>query len=311
MAKSADGEQQRAGKTLISIARDFDFRGFLRLSGWGTAAIAALFFALATAMSGSGAQRPSLAQGAEAPVLTPTELTAHATAVDAAVRQISDTVRELAAEREHSTARLAALEHSLDDITGSVKRLASATPGPATPQASAIASTGAPQSILPPTAAPSSVPQPVPRPTVTSSNPDATEPAAGEPPTSRTTSDLNGALSVDVGGAVNFDGLRVLWNSTREHNPPLFEGLFPTVAVRESSKTHNAELRLLVGPLAGADDAGRICAALAAAHRYCQPVAFEGQRLQLAEQAPERANPERATAPAPQHKRSANVERKR
>jgi hypothetical protein len=156
---------------------------------------------------------------------------------------------------------------------------------------------------LPPTAATTSiVPQPTPRPSAAA--PEVSEPAPGEPAAARTVSDLNNALGVDVGGAVNFDGLRVLWNSTREHNPALFEGLFPMVAVRESGKTHGAELRLLVGPLTGADDAGRICAALSAARRYCQPVAFEGQRLLLAEA------PERPSAPVPQRKRAAAAERK-
>jgi hypothetical protein len=115
-------------------------------------------------------------------------------------------------------------------------------------------------------------------------------------------------FGVDVGGAVNFDGLRILWSSTREHNPALFDGLVPIVTVRESSKTHNAELRLVVGPLAGPDAAGRICASLSAARRYCQPVAFEGQRLNIAEA----AAPERKPAAASRERRraAATAERK-
>src|SRR5581483_2179681 len=167
------------------------------------------------------------------------------------------------------------------------------------------ASAGAPQSVAassaPASVAIASVPQPTPRPSAAASDTAAPTANAGQPAEGaegakpRTAGDLG----IDVGGAVNFEGLRVLWASTREHNPALFEGLFPIVAVRESSKTHNAELRLVVGPLAGADAAGRICAALTTARRYCQPVAFEGQRLLLAESVPERSS-----APAPGRKRA-------
>ena len=56
-----------------------------------------------------------------------------------------------------------------------------------------------------------------------------------------------GEFAVDVGGAVNFDGLRVLWNSSRNANSVLFEGLQPLVAVRES-KSRGVDLRLIFLP---------------------------------------------------------------
>jgi hypothetical protein len=76
------------------------------------------------------------------------------------------------------------------------------------------------------------------------------------------------------------------------------------VAVRENSRTKNAELRLVVGPLANVETAARLCASLSAARRYCQPVAFEGQRLAEPDAAPERraapaAPKPKVAAPAP------------
>jgi hypothetical protein len=105
-----------------------------------------------------------------------------------------------------------------------------------------------------------------------------------------------GGLGVDVGGAANYDGLRTLWHSTRNSDPALLEELFPVVAVRENGKTRGVDLRLIVGPIADAEAAARLCSTLSAAHHYCQPVAFEGQRLSLIDTASTKS------APAPSHR---------
>jgi hypothetical protein len=96
-------------------------------------------------------------------------------------------------------------------------------------------------------------------------------------------------LGVDVGGAINYEGLRTLWQSTKNSDPALPEELYPVVTVRENGKTHGVDLRLIVGPIADAEAAERLCDALSAAHHYCQPVAFEGQRLSLIDTAPPKA----------------------
>jgi hypothetical protein len=76
------------------------------------------------------------------------------------------------------------------------------------------------------------------------------------------------------------------------------EVLYPMVTVRENSKTHGVELRLVIGPIADAEAASRLCTTLTEAHHYCQPVAFEGQRLALTDTAATKAAP---TAAAPPH----------
>jgi hypothetical protein len=50
-------------------------------------------------------------------------------------------------------------------------------------------------------------------------------------------------------------------------------------------------LRLVVGPVADAEAAARLCMTLSAARRYCQPVAFEGQRLALNDPVPTKTLP--------------------
>jgi len=91
--------------------------------------------------------------------------------------------------------------------------------------------------------------------------------------------DLDAISQIDIGGAANFEGLRTLWAATKANNGAQLDGLHPAIAVRENSRVKNAELRLIVGPLADVEAAVRLCATLSGPRRYCQPVAFEGQRL--------------------------------
>jgi hypothetical protein len=69
--------------------------------------------------------------------------------------------------------------------------------------------------------------------------------------------------------------------------------------VQENNKTSIAELRLIIGPLASAEAAARLCSALLAEHLYCQPVAFEGQRLSLVKPAPKAGVSVRALTSGP------------
>jgi hypothetical protein len=90
---------------------------------------------------------------------------------------------------------------------------------------------------------------------------------------------------IDVGGAINFDSLLTLWSSIKRSNLVPSEEVYPLVAVREDNRL-GVDLRLIIGPLAGAEAAARLCSTLSAEHRYCQPVAFEGQRLSSVKPAP-------------------------
>jgi hypothetical protein len=148
-------------------------------------------------------------------------------------------------------------------------------PAPATVTEAAVSSTQPPaaQQSGPGDAAPMAAPDASNRPAAPPSNPaNATAPA---PPAS--------GLGVDIGGAANYEGLRTLWRATKNNDPTLLEELYPVVTVRENGKTHGADLRLVIGPIADAEAASRLCMILASAHHYCQPVAFEGQHLSPAD----------------------------
>jgi hypothetical protein len=111
------------------------------------------------------------------------------------------------------------------------------------------------------------------RPTDTATAPDTG--AAGESAAIRT------EFAVDLGGDPSLEGARSLWSALKAQHGPVLDGLRPLVAVRENGAGGAIELRLVVGPLANAAAAARLCATLATAGLACQATVFEGQRLAL------------------------------
>lgn len=267
-------------------------QGLLRLAGWGVAATAALLLAVMAANSTNGRERLSevfagvngtrAAEAAKAEAMQAAQL-ARLAANESDTRRLTEIVRSLAGDREKLLTRLAMIERGLDDVTGTIRKQAVATPPAAPP---------------PPAAAPAEPPSKtaaVPSQTVA-----AVEPAASPPPNRPANVPSAGsvpeleaiearpAAGVDIGGARDFDGLRALWSTVVSNHYGLFDGLQPIVAVRENSKSRTAELRLVAGPLTDVESASRICTTLAAAKRYCRLVSFEGQPLAMQGTAPAR-----------------------
>lgn len=286
--------------------------GLMRLAAWGVAATAALLFAVIAANSGNGRERLSdafagvngtrAAEAAKAEAAHAAQL-ARLTANESDTRRLIEIVRSLAGDRERLLTRLAALEHGLEDVTGSIQKQGAAPPPPAAqggPQGAPQA--GAPPPVAAPTQAavqpPAAAAEPPPK--AAAAPPQTVAPAEPAPvpspqeqpsraaslPPQEAVPELESiparpAAGVDVGGARDFDGLRTLWKTITSHHDALFEGLHPIVGVRESSKSRTAELRLIAGPLTDVESASRICSTLAAAKRYCRLVPFEGQPLAL------------------------------
>ncbi len=268
---------------------------------WGTLATISLGLAIISAYS--SASRPTAADSGNVQSSTspagPGEPNAN-------TRRMIEAVRTRAADREQLLTRMASLERNLADVTGSIKRdvnAASQLPLPqitSTSSAARAPAADAPASPpeMPPAAATANVPASTPASSPPSviqaadiAAPDlsgrgataASSPVRNAPPTETATAEVG----VDVGGALNFDSLWTLWGSIKRSNLVLPEELYPLVAVRENNKSlGGVDLRLVIGPLAGAEAAASLCSRLSAEHRYCQPVAFEGQRLSLVRSAP-------------------------
>jgi hypothetical protein len=175
---------------------------------------------------------------------------------------------------------------------------------PATPSPTAslpVVPSSPPPAVVPPVFSPPTIPPvainspvatPPSRPPVSAAPPAATPPAATTPPAAEQTNP--GAIpnpaaesiatrtefAIDVGGDRTVDALRALWTALRNgRHGNLFEGLRPLVAIRENGRPTGVELRLVIGPLANAGAAARLCGSLAAAGLACQPTVFDGQRL--------------------------------
>ena len=263
----------------------FDMGSLWRLAIWGGAAAGSLALVVLSASSYTGAQRlAALTSGGPSPSTAAAAAANRVTDIENEARRLSEAVRALHADREQLLTRIGTLEHNVEDITGSIKRQAAAIPS--TTVAAAASPSPPPAAAQPPLpqiaaavttpSAPATVASPAG--TRVANAPAAT--AEEEPP-----SPPRPEVGVDVGGAVNFNGLRVLWNSLKTAYPGLLEGLHPLVLAHEVPG-HAAELRLIIGPIADADAAARFCVTMSINRRHCQPTAFEGQELQLTEISP-------------------------
>jgi hypothetical protein len=296
------------------IKRSFDMHALWRLAVWGAIASACLATVALTANTDVGGQRLLAAISApEIAVRIPPasqpnteQLAARSAETENETRRLAQAVQSLDADRERLLTRITTLEHSLEDITGSIRRQAvnAQTSAPATAPTTgaagepANAAKGGPDgptaaaAAAPPVATVTILPQ-APAVTGSVSAPVEAEPVETKP--------AKPEIGIDVGGAANFDGLRLLWNSTRSVHAPWFEDLHPLASARENRKTHAVELRLVVGPFADAGAASAVCAALTGARRACKATTYEGQPFSLAEPVavPPRHPAPKAVRPAP------------
>src|SRR5580704_8909162 len=229
--------------------------GLWRLVVWGSTAATALLIAVLSSRGVVGSQRAAVAAstlggGTVAivqPLQTPQQLAARPFDAQAETKKLADAVRDLTADNDELKSRLAVVEHSVDDVTGSIERQAKATapppwpdsgpPVPATP--AAIAAVVAPALPLPM------------------------------------------EYGVDIGSAVSIQALRARWAGIRSAHPQLFDGLAPTISLGETQQSNRPELRLVIGPLASANAAAKLCKTLERLRLTCQPTIFAGRHLAL------------------------------
>jgi hypothetical protein len=228
--------------------------GLWRLVVWGSTAATALLIAVLSSRGVVGSQRAAVAAstiggGTVAivqPAPTPPQTAARAFDVQAETKRLAEAVRDLSADNDALKSRLAVVEHSVDDVTGSIAQQAKTTAppwpdnGPAVPATpAAIAAVIAPALPLPM------------------------------------------EYGVDIGSAVSIQALRARWAGIRSAHPQLFDGLAPTISLSERPPSNRPELRLVVGPLVSADAAAKLCTTLERFRLTCQPTIFAGRHLAL------------------------------
>ena len=239
-----------------------DQRALRRICAWGGSAAIALAAVAITTQTQSGSERMQLAfeyPPARATVMA--AVTPRAVEKDAETQRLEAQVRTLAADRDRLTARLASLEHNLDDVTGSIKRqaaLAAAAPAAAPPAPTPSAPAPAPQiaSAPPAVSVPAAPVQPVVSPLAMPAStgtgatwPDTTAPQAATPtadsipmppvriasapvsePAAAPTAPPKLEFGVDLGGAASIDALRARWAAVKANYGPLLAGLNPVAA---------------------------------------------------------------------------------
>jgi len=256
----------------------FTMRHLWRMTLWGATAASALFLAVLTTRSEVGSQRvaavfPSLRGHAAV------QVAARPFDPQAATRRLAEAVHDLAAENGELKSRLAAVEHNMDDITGSVSRqieavkAETATPWPADAKPAPVTPADI-ASIIAPAWPPAGLGAPLP------SRPQ-TSPVPRTPADAASRAAAPTEYGVDMGSALSIQVLRARWLGVRSAHPQLFEGLTPTAMLREIPQSKRVELRLVVGPLADAAAAARLCALLAPYRLYCQPTVFDRQNVAL------------------------------
>src|SRR5262245_44456908 len=177
-------------------------------------------------------------------------------------------VRALTTDRDRLAGRIALLESSIDDMTGTIKKqaaataavLAARTPAPAAPlvtgslpPAPETALTATPVTTIAITAPPkpdTSTMQasPLPPPRVAAA-------AAGDPetPASKQTE-----FALDLGGGATIEAVRQRWTSVKANFGPLLGGMHPLAA--RDHRAGATGYRLVVGPLPNSAAASGLCA---------------------------------------------------
>jgi hypothetical protein len=274
----------------------FDGVAIVRLLSWATAAAVALGLAVLASLSATGSQRigtaiAALAGGGARPPPQP----ARQAEIDSERRSLNEALRLLASDRDRLMTRVDSIERNLDDITGSIKSQMAARPTPeatraqeassleALPAITARTST-AKRSDLPDWLA--NVPEPWPSPS------SAMEFAPG--PSLPAPSVRVGALpeaqpmaptvvsrtefGVDIGSGSDLDEVRMLWTAAKARYGRVFGNNLRPIVVRQD-RAGFPEYRLVIGPLANASAAARLCATLGAADTTCSTRPYQGERL--------------------------------
>jgi hypothetical protein len=276
-------------------------RMLLRTAAWGVCAALAVATLLAVAQEPAASKRieRALSGADERPAARPIVAAAEPQR-QRAITALEARIDELTKDRDRLARRVAALEHNLDDMTGSIVKsadrmkpsaaqpaaivtasVAPAPPGPAVPSAPSLLPpapilldplatppAGA-ASILPPESSPRPDAKSEPEPAVTERVAALTPP---EPP-KRTASHPHPEFGVELATAPSMEALRQRWVSAKANFGPLLVGLSP-VAVRDRHPGSTA-VRLVAGPVPSITAARKLCARFADLKGDCWPARID------------------------------------
>ena len=278
------GRAQNVNATAKRVAAKttFTMQHLWRQALWGSAAAVALLIAILTGFSDTGSQRAAAILSSLRSGQTGSQAARHPFDAEAAARQLAQSVRGLAEDRDRMMTRLAAVEHNMDDMTGSItkqieaaKAAAQAPPAPWPNEAPSVPTM---QTNVELVAAPIVPPLAGLEPPLA---PGSMAPAGEQPAPDAAASATPAAYGADIGSAPSMKALRARWAGIHAAHAQMFEGLQPVVTLKDNMRSNRLELRLVVGPFANAEQAAELCASLAAFRLSCQPTMFDDRHLAL------------------------------
>jgi uncharacterized protein YoxC len=308
--------------------RRFDMHSAWRVLLWGASAAMAVAIVAGTAFSDVGAERlkqtvATLFESTKTETSQPTQQVAQqpeqtvtpqqVAALEKQTRELAQTVRDLTADRDRFKAKLASVEQSLDDITGSIKKQTAQAGQLAAQLAAQTTAHSSATTASPPTISAPQTIAAIPSPSATLPNgPETSVTTAITTPVIEASPPLEGPiplppmrvaalegnaptvreLGIDVGGSASIDALRARWAGLKANVGPDIAGLLPSVAIRQRP-AGGSDYRLVLGPVSDSATALRICAKLIAAHVNCRAGTFSVQRLADAAPVPAVQNTQR------------------
>ncbi len=192
-------------------------------------------------------------------------------------------VRGLAEDRDRLMTRLAAVEHNMDDVTGSITRqieaVKAAAEAPVAPWPSEPPCRATPDErrVGGRTGRAAGRRTGIPAPAGLRRRPPREQSARRR----RSIGDaIRHTASISAARSRSRRCARAGPRSDRRTRN-CFEGLQPVVTVKDNPRSNRLELRLVVGPLPMPKRRRELCASLAAFRVSCQPTMFDGQHLAL------------------------------
>lgn len=271
--------------------RGRDFFTLLWLLGWGIATAVALSALAVTSQTQTASERLRSIFAFGEPTAV-AQMPPRITHLESETQILSEQIRTLKSDRDRLAGRIALLESSIDDITGTIKRQAAATaaalaavkteapsraisastsPAPVSPSA------GNPSAPAPERQAAGTTSETKADQVTTSSVPLPPGRAAASQADSETPMGNSGEFGLDLGGAATLDGVWQRWTAVKANFGPLLSGMRPLAAAER--RQGKAGYRLVVGPLPNGPAATGLCAHFSATHTACKAVKFEGEQI--------------------------------
>jgi hypothetical protein len=267
-----------------------ELSSLLWLCGWGCVtaiALAALAIASQTEIASERLHQIFATNESSAIARMPSRMTQ----LESETQILAAQIRTLSTERDRLAGRIALLESTIDDMTGTIKKQAAATAAalaasaPQPPSRSASAPPAPPQSaetnagvtatpvttiaITRPANADTPPPQPTPLPPTRFASTTTNDPAA-QPANQN-------EFGLELGAGTTMEAVRQRWTAVKANFGPLLSGMHPLAA--RDQRPGATGYRLVVGPLPNSAAASGLCAHFSAARTTCRAVKFDGDPI--------------------------------